>query len=104
MASKLKKNGRSIRGEYTAWCTKKERNATICMKAAVWKSRGIIRGVDKESCFVRLGYEAVEHKKLNGKCNFFCVKLLDMNKKLQNRKIINCVNNIEIRNLGRYLG
>ena len=77
--------------------------------AGVWHLIGMKRSTDKGRCPLCYVAEDVVHKLLNcletenWRMKYLNGKWLGMNREVAYRKVLNCTNRGQIRNLGRYL-
>jgi hypothetical protein len=94
--------------EYVTCCSRKDRSGMEWFKAGIWKQRGTRKGLQNRRCPLCNEEEDAVHILL--KCpetrrlreNLLSRKLLTMNEETAYKKIINCTNTLEIKNIGSY--
>jgi hypothetical protein len=97
------------REEYIVCCTRDERSGLAWFKTSIWKLRGMRKGFEKGRCPLCSEDEDAIHillKRLetrNWRDQFLSRKWLKLNEGLAYKKIINCTNIIELKNIGIYL-
>jgi hypothetical protein len=97
------------REQYISCCTRDERSGLAWFKTGIWKLRGMRKGFEKGRCPLCSEEEDRIHILL--KCSetrkwreqFLSRKWLRLNELIAFKKIINCNNSIELRNIGSYL-
>jgi hypothetical protein len=97
------------REQYIFCCSKTERSGLACFKTGIWKLRGMRKGFEKGRCPLCSEEEDAIHILL--KCSetrkwreqFLSRKWLRLSELIVLKKIINCNNGTEFRNIGRYL-
>jgi hypothetical protein len=97
------------REQYISCCTRNERSGLAWFKTGVWKLRGMRKGFEKGRCPLCSEDEDAIHILL--KCSetrkwreqFLSRKWLRLNEWIVFKKIINCTNIIELRNIGSNL-
>jgi hypothetical protein len=97
------------REQYISCCSMTERSGLAWFKSGIWKLRGMRKRFKKERCPLCSEEEDPIHILL--KCSetrkwrkqFLSRKWLRLNELIVLKKIINCNNSIELRNIGSYL-
>jgi hypothetical protein len=96
------------REDYVMCGSRNDRRGIAWFRAGIWKVRGIRKGLEIGRCPLRNGEEDAIHIVL--KCpetrrlrEHLSRKWQIINVELVYKKIINCTNTVELRNLGRYL-
>jgi hypothetical protein len=97
------------REKYISCSSRTERSGLACFKTGIWKLRGMRKGFEKGRCPLCSEEEDPVHILL--KCSetrkwreqFLSRKWLRLNELIVLKKIINCNNSIELRNIGSYL-
>jgi hypothetical protein len=97
------------REEYIVCCTRNERSGLAWFRTGIKKLRGMRKGFEKGRCPLCSEDEDAAHILL--KCSetrkrreqFLSRKWLRLNEWIAYKKIINCTNIIELRNIGSYL-
>jgi hypothetical protein len=92
--------------EYIVCCTRNERSGLAWFRTGIWKLRGMRKGFEKGRCS-----EDKDAVHILLKCSvtrkwreqFLSRKWNRLNEWIVYKKIINCTNIIELRNLGSYL-
>jgi hypothetical protein len=98
------------REEYIVCCTRNERSGLAWFKTGIWKLRGLRNGFENGRCPLCSEDEDAIHMFL--KCSetrkwreqFLSRKWLGLNEWIAYKKIINCTNIIELRNIGSSCG
>jgi hypothetical protein len=85
------------REEYIACCTRNERSGLAWFKTGIWK----LRGTSKDEVAIHILLKCFEMRKWREQ--FLSRKCLMLNERIAYKKIINCTNIIELRNVGTYL-
>jgi hypothetical protein len=97
------------REDYVMCGSRNDRMGIAWFRAGIWKVRGVRKGLEIGRCPLCDGEEKVVHILL--KCpetrrlreHLLSRKWQIINEELAYKKIINCTNTVELRNLGRYL-
>jgi hypothetical protein len=97
------------REEYIGCCTRNERSGLAWFRTGIWKLRGMRKGFEKGRCLLCSEDEDPIHIVL--KCSemrkwreqFLSRKWIRLNEWIFYKKIINCTNIIELRNIGSFL-
>jgi hypothetical protein len=93
---------------YAMCGSRNERRGTVWFRAGIWKLTGMRKGLEIGRCPLCIREEDAVHILI--KCpgtrrlrEQLSRKLQIINEELAYKKIINCTNTVELRNLGRYL-
>jgi hypothetical protein len=97
------------REDYVVCGSRNDRMGIAWFRAGIWKLRGVRKGLETGRCPLCNGEGDAIHILL--KCleisrlreHLLSRKWQIINEELAYKKIINCTNNVELRNLGRYL-
>jgi hypothetical protein len=97
------------REEYIVYCTRNERSGLAWFKTGIWKLKSKRKVFEKERCplcsddehAIRILLKCSETRKWREQ--FLSRKWLMLNEWIAYKKIINCINIIELRYLGIYL-
>jgi hypothetical protein len=97
------------REEHTVYCTRNERSGLAWLKTGIWKLRGMRKVSETGRCPLYSKEEDAVH--ILPKCSetrkwreqLLSIKLLKFNWEIACKKITNCTNAVELRNIGNYL-
>jgi hypothetical protein len=96
------------REQYISCCTRNERSGLAWFKTGIWKLRDMRKGSEKRCPLCSEDEDAVHillkySETRKWRVRFLSIKWLRLNEWIVFKKIINCINIIELRNTGSYV-